>query len=212
MKLIVGLGNPGREYVGTRHNVGFEVIEMLAKRHAFGVSKQAFRGAVYDGRFGDERVLLLRPLTYMNLSGDSVAEACRFHKIEPSDVIIISDDVALPRGRLRLRMKGSAGGHNGLANIIARLGTNEIARVRIGVGAGRQADLRDHVLGRFKGEEIPIIEDACILGADAIEYAVANGFEAAMNRYNIGERSTSAGPDESNTPEQPADESRRPPS
>lgn len=188
MKLIVGLGNPGQEYAGTRHNVGFEVIERLARRHGITVTKRAHRSVMGEGRIGAERVLLVRPLTYMNLSGEAVASIARFYKIEPQDVIVILDDVALPPGRLRLRYKGSAGGHNGLANILQRLNTQEAPRIRIGVGAARPGEMVGHVLSRFRKEELPLIEDSYERAADAVEVALSEGFETAMNRFNVGEK------------------------
>ncbi len=188
MKLIVGLGNPGAQYVGTRHNIGFDIIEVLSKRHAISVSKRDFKGVYGDGTIGTERVFLLRPMTYMNLSGQSVVALSQFYKIAPQDVIVILDDVALEVGRLRLRYKGSAGGHNGLANIIQLMGTDEIARVRVGVGASRQGDMINHVLGKFRKEEQEEMGIACEVASDAIEYALREGFPNAMNRYNAGSK------------------------
>ena len=185
MKLIAGLGNPGAEYSGTRHNVGFEVIELLGKRHRITVAKREHKSVLGDGVIGGERVLLARPMTFMNLSGDAVSELCRYFKIEYEDVIVILDDVALPPGRLRLRMQGSAGGHNGLANILQRLQTQNIPRIRIGVGSPRPGQLINHVLSRFQLDEIPTIQEACETAADAVELAVQSGFELAMNRFNF---------------------------
>lgn len=188
MKLIVGLGNPGAEYVGTRHNVGFEVIHILAARHRIVVAKRDFKSVLGEGAIAGERVILARPSTFMNLSGEAVAGIARFYKLLPSDVIVISDDVALPAGKLRLRFKGSAGGHNGLANIISHLNTQEFPRVRVGVGAARPGDLIGHVLSRFRKEELPMMQEGYDRAADAIEIAVAEGFETAMNRCNLAER------------------------
>ncbi|MCX6378912.1 MAG: aminoacyl-tRNA hydrolase [Armatimonadetes bacterium] len=194
MKLIVGLGNPGTEYAGTRHNVGFDVVEYLAKRHGIAISKRNFKGVYGEGFIGTEKVLLLRPMTYMNLSGQAVSAICHFYKIATQDVLVILDDVAMDTGRLRLRYKGSAGGHNGLANIIQLMGTDEIPRVRVGVGASRQGDMVNHVLGKFRKEEKEEIEVAYQLASDAIEYAVREGFEKAMNRYNISSKPTKETP------------------
>ncbi len=188
MKLIVGLGNPGAEYAGTRHNVGFEVIDILAARHHITVSKRDFRSVIGEGAIGRERVILARPSTFMNLSGEAVAAIARFYKLDAADVIVISDDVALPTGRLRLRYKGSAGGHNGLANIIAHLNTQEFARVRVGVGAARPGDLIGHVLSRFRKEELPLMQEGYERAADAVEVALADGFETAMNRFNLTDK------------------------
>jgi PTH1 family peptidyl-tRNA hydrolase len=184
MKLIVGLGNPGTEYAGTRHNVGFEVIDELAKRHHLAVTKRSFRSLVGEGQIGGQRTLLAKPQTYMNVSGEAVAAIARFYKIAPADIIVLLDDVALPPGRLRLRYKGSAGGHNGLDNILTLLHTQEVPRIRLGVGAARPGDMRNYVLSRFRGEEIETIRQAIERAADAVECALAEGFETAMNRFN----------------------------
>jgi peptidyl-tRNA hydrolase, PTH1 family len=187
MKLIVGLGNPGAGYAGTRHNVGFEVIEILAKRHHIAVTKRNFRAVYGEGTIGDEKVLLARPMTYMNLSGEAVGAMARFYKIAPEDVIVILDDVALPPGRLRLRFKGSAGGHNGLENILRHLNTQDVPRVRLGVGSAKPGGMVGHVLSRFRKEELPLIQETEERAADAIECALAEDFELAMNRFNVGE-------------------------
>ena len=134
MRLVIGLGNPGAEYAGTRHNVGFEVIELLARRHGISVSKRDFKAVLGDGVIAGERVILARPMTYMNLSGEFRGALARYYRLEPEQIIVISDDIALPTGQLRLRYQGSAGGHNGLANIIEMLGTTEFPRIRIGRG------------------------------------------------------------------------------
>jgi PTH1 family peptidyl-tRNA hydrolase len=186
MKLIVGLGNPGAEYAGTRHNVGFEVIELLARRHSIPVTKRHFRAVLGEGMIGGERVLLARPMTYMNLSGEAAAAIARFYKIAPQDVIVILDEMALPLGRLRLRYKGSAGGHNGLENILKHFGTQEVPRIRLGVGAARPGEMIGHVLSRFRKEELPVMQEAYERAADAVEGALAEGFENAMNRFNVG--------------------------
>lgn len=184
MKLIVGLGNPGTQYANTRHNVGFEIVEILAKRHAISISKRNFKGVYGEGFIGAEKAILLRPMTYMNLSGQSVSAISAFYKIAPQDILTILDDVALETGKLRLRYKGSAGGHNGLANIIQLMGTDEIPRIRVGVGAARPGDMVNHVLGKFRKEEREEMNVACEIAADAIEYALREGFEKAMNQYN----------------------------
>ncbi|MDE2126033.1 MAG: aminoacyl-tRNA hydrolase [Armatimonadetes bacterium] len=186
MFLVVGLGNPGREYAGTRHNVGFQVIEQLAARHGIAVARRQFQGAVGVGRIGDARVVLLRPLTFMNLSGTSVAAAVRYHHVELSHIVVVMDDVNLPLGKLRLRSQGSAGGHNGLQNVMERLDTQSVPRIRIGVGGSRSADLVQHVLSRFRKEEQAEMDIACELAADAVEFAIQHGFELAMTRFNPG--------------------------
>ncbi len=188
MKLIVGLGNPGSEYEGTRHNVGFEVIDLLARRHNIAVSKRNFKGVYGEGSVCGEKVMLMRPMTYMNLSGEAVGAMTRFYKIEPADVWVILDEVALAPGRIRLRFQGSAGGHNGLTSILTTLHTQEVPRIRIGVGAARPGAMVGHVLGRFRKEEIPLIEEAYVRSADAVECALAEGFERAMNRFNLSDK------------------------
>jgi PTH1 family peptidyl-tRNA hydrolase len=185
MKLIVGLGNPGAEYRGTRHNVGFEVIEELADRHAIPVRKRALRSVLGDGIVEQEKVILARPMTYMNLSGEAAAAICRMYRIEPRDVIVIVDDVALPVGRLRLRLKGSSGGHNGLSSIEQHLRTQEYPRIRIGVGSAENGQLVGHVLGRFKPAEREAVSASIDRAADAVEAALREGFEKAMNLFNV---------------------------
>ena len=184
MKLIVGLGNPGREYEHTRHNVGFQVAEELARRyratlkaHAKWKARAAKVAEIGDG------VLLAEPTTFMNLSGWAVREIVAFHKLAPSDVLVVVDDADLPLGRLRMRTGGSAGGHNGLKSIIQELGTVEFPRLRVGVG--RQAgELKNHVLGRFSAEEKAHIDAAVKRAADAAELFATESVLAAMNRYN----------------------------
>ncbi len=184
MKLIVGLGNPGAEYEGTRHNVGFEAITLLAARHNVAVNKRNFRAVYGEAQIGSEKVLLVRPMTFMNLSGESVGAICRFYKIPAEDVFVIYDDIALEVGRIRLRFQGSAGGHNGMANIIQHLGTPEIPRIRIGVGSVENGTMIKHVLGKFRPDERPVITEACERAGDAVEYALSDTFVNAMNRYN----------------------------
>ncbi len=184
--LIVGLGNPGSGYTGTRHNVGFAVIDELSHRHGIAVSRRQFQAVYGEGRIEQARVLLARPMTYMNLSGDAVAAMCRYYRVTPSQIIVILDDLNLPAGKLRLRMKGSAGGQNGLANILLRLDTQEVPRIRIGIGAPKPGQQVDYVLSRFAKEELPLIEEAVKQAADAVACAVSEGFEMAMNRFNTG--------------------------
>ena len=187
MKLIVGLGNPGAEYAGTRHNIGFEVIDVLARRHNIAVAKRNFKAVYGEGVVGGEKVILARPMTFMNLSGEAVSAIARFYKIETPDILIVLDDIALPVGRLRLRFKGSSGGQNGLDNIIKHLGTQDVLRARIGVGNAPPGDMRGHVLSRFRKEELPLVEEAVQVAADAIECALKEGFDIAMNRFNISD-------------------------
>ena len=185
MKLVVGLGNPGGKYEGTRHNVGFAAVDLLAKRH--GLEWQAApRGAealIANWRAGG--AILAKPLTFMNLSGGAMVGLLQFYKIELADLLVLVDEAQLETGRLRIRPDGSAGGHNGLKSAIAWLGTHAFPRLRIGVGRGdTRRDLADHVLARFEPEERSVIEDAIGRAADAAELFVAEGVQAAMNRFN----------------------------
>lgn len=185
MKLVAGLGNPGRRYQATRHNVGFAVADELARR-AGAVFELGRANAltVRTGR-GEAAVLLVKPLTLMNLSGEAVADLARYFRIAPPDILVVADDVNLPLGRLRLRARGSAGGHNGFRSIIGLLGSEEFPRLRIGVGRGDpRRELADHVLARFDDDEAPDVEAGVARAADAVECFIAEGIEAAMNRYN----------------------------
>jgi peptidyl-tRNA hydrolase, PTH1 family len=193
MKLIVGLGNPGEKYRGTRHNVGFEVLDLLARRAHVGFDTAPVEAVQAKWRRPDEVVLLVKPLTFMNLSGAAVAELARFYKIEVPDLLVISDDVNLPLGRLRARATGSEGGHNGLRSIAESLGTIDYSRLRIGVGRGdMRRDLADHVLARFAPDELPGIEGAIARGADAAEMWISEGLAKMMNMYNRAEEESSS--------------------
>ena len=185
MKLIVGLGNPGRKYAGTRHNVGFDVLDMLAGRFRIDweSAPRGVEALVARDRAAD--TLLAKPLTFMNLGGPAVVGLLQFYKIELPDLFVVVDDVNLELGRLRARAAGSAGGHNGLKSIIGALGSQEFARVRVGVGGGEpRRDLADHVLGRFAVEERPIVAEAVTRTADAAELFVNEGIAPVMNRFN----------------------------
>ena len=187
MKLIVGLGNPGREYRDTRHNVGFMVVEEIARRHgidwASGPSQIA--ETLIGKRFGDEPLMVAKPLTYMNNSGDAVGGLVRYFNVTPDDLIVVVDEAALPFGKLRARPRGSAGGHNGLKSIIERLGTTEFSRLRLGVGRGDgRRDLADHVLARFERSEQAELETLITRAADAAEMFAAEGISNVMNVYN----------------------------
>jgi PTH1 family peptidyl-tRNA hydrolase len=178
------LGNPGAPYRGTRHNVGFDVLDVLAGRHGltFRVSGDV---AGAEWRRPDEKVLLLKPLTFMNLSGQAVSAVLGFYKIAVDDLLVVCDDVNLPLGRLRARARGSEGGHNGLRSIAEQLGTTEYARLRVGVGRGNtERELSDHVLGKFAPDERPEIEDAVIRAADAVELFVDQGLAKVMASFN----------------------------
>ena len=185
MYLIVGLGNPGNQYNGTRHNAGFAVLDALAEKHRISVDTKKHKGLVGKGMIGAEKVILLKPQTFMNLSGESVREAMDFYKIDPEDILIVYDDISLKPGQLRLRGKGSAGGHNGIKNIILHMKTQEFPRVKVGVGEKPpRMDLVDHVLGHFQGEEKKAFETAIPEAVQAIEVFLADGMDVAMNRFN----------------------------
>ncbi len=185
MKLVVGLGNPGKKYEGTRHNVGFRVVAELARKHGQSGPRQAFQGEVVEAQIDSQKVLLLAPHTLMNLSGGSVLAARDFYKIALEDLIVVGDDLNLPLGKLRFRSGGSSGGQRGLENILHRLGTDEVPRLRVGIGSpppGR--DAADYVLGRFKKDEQPIIEEAIWRAADAVTLWTREGMAVSMNKYN----------------------------
>jgi PTH1 family peptidyl-tRNA hydrolase len=186
--LIVGLGNPGREYQETRHNVGFRVVELLGQRHGIDLKKHRHQAAYGEGRIAGQAVLLAKPLTFMNLSGLAVAALARYHNVTPAHVLVLCDDVNLPLGRLRLRASGTAGGHNGLKSIIGSLGTADFPRLRIGVGTPDGGAMVDHVLGRFNRAEGEAIAAALDFAADAVELFLREGIEVAMNRYNPVEK------------------------
>jgi len=191
LKAIFGLGNPGTEYRRTRHNVGFEVIDDLARRWRVDL-KSSWKRKARLAAVKNRDVLLVQPQTFMNLSGASVAGIMAFYKLAPADVLIVVDEVQLPLGKLRVRPSGSAGGHNGLKSVIASIGS-DFPRLRIGVGRGNeQWDLSDHVLGKFTADELPVVERAVKRAADAVETFITEGVLAAMNQFNAVEKE---GPD-----------------
>jgi len=184
MKLIVGLGNPGKPYERTRHNIGFRVADELSRRWQIPVTRQRFSGHAGSGLAQGQQVLLLKPATFMNLSGRSVREAMTFHKIAPEDLLVVADDLALPLARLRIRGRGSAGGHNGLASIVAELGSEEFARLRIGIAWVEGQRMVSHVLGEFSPEEEPQVTQAVARAADVAECWLTEDVQAAMNKFN----------------------------
>jgi peptidyl-tRNA hydrolase, PTH1 family len=185
MKLVAGLGNPGPKYEDTRHNVGFAVVDLLARRHHVEWEAAPRGTEALIGRWRARDVVLSKPLTFMNLSGTAIVGLLQFYKIELADALVIVDEVQLEIGRTRLRPEGSAGGHNGLKSIIASLGTGQFPRLRIGVGRGdHRRDLADHVLARFETDERAIIDEVIVRAADAAEMFIDEGIVAAMNRYN----------------------------
>ena len=186
MYLIAGLGNPGKQYERTRHNMGFDTVDELVDRHRIpgsGIQHKAMYG---KGMIAGEKVILAKPLTYMNLSGDSVREFINYYKIDPeTELIVIYDDIDLEPGQIRIRKKGSAGGHNGMKSIIAQLGTQNFYRIKVGVGAKPAGwDLADYVLGRFSTQEREEVDKAIGEAADAVEVILSEGIDAAMNKYN----------------------------
>lgn len=185
MKLIVGLGNLGRKYDQTRHNVGFEVLDRLAGRFGDGAAKDKFDGRLMESRIGDERVLLLWPHTFMNRSGQSVGPAVEFFKLELADLLVVCDDFNLPLGKLRFRREGSAGGQNGLADIVRRLGTEEFSRLRVGIGpVPENWDAADFVLGKFAASEKETVNEIIGRAVDGAECWVTEGIASCMNRFN----------------------------
>ena len=185
MKLIVGLGNPGRKYQGTRHNVGFEVVAEVARRHVSEKPKVKFHGEVVESRIGGERVVLLCPATYMNRSGTSVLAARDFYKLADDEILIVCDDIHLPLAKLRVRVKGSSGGQKGLADVIRRLGNEEVSRLRIGVGTPPEGwDAAGYVLGKFTKEEQTEVGPAILRAADAAVVWARDGIADCMNQYN----------------------------
>lgn len=185
MYIIAGLGNPTKEYDKTRHNVGFSVIDALADQYNIDVSERKHKALCGRGAIEGQKVVLMKPQTFMNLSGESIRAAVDFYKVDPEDIIIIYDDISLEPGQLRIRMKGSAGGHNGIKNIIAHLGTQEFPRIKVGVGAKPpRMDLADYVLSRFSQGEQRLMDDAFKEAADAAVMMMTDGAERAMNHFN----------------------------
>ncbi len=185
MKLVVGLGNPGRRYEGTRHNVGYAVLAELVRRHGTTAPREKFHGEVVEADLGGQKALLLRPLTFMNRSGISVQEAVSFYKLANEELLVLCDDLNLPVGKLRIRAGGSSGGQKGLDDIIGRLGTDEFSRLRVGIGAAPENwDWADYVLSRFAPGELPAIEQAVERSADAVAAWAREGVEFCMNQYN----------------------------
>ena len=184
--IVVGLGNPGPKYDWTRHNVGFLVIDELADRANIPVQRVKYKALTNTTKLGGKSVLLMKPVTYMNLSGEAVGQATRFYKVPPERVLVISDDVSLPQGKLRIRRSGSAGGHNGLKNIIAHLGTDQFPRVKVGVGNKPRpdSDMAAWVLGKFTGPDKEAMEAAVKKAADAVTCLIEQGADKAMAQFN----------------------------
>ena len=183
MFLIVGLGNPGREYENTRHNIGFAAIDVIAEKYNIDINRTKFKGEYGEGFINGNKVILLKPYTFMNLSGESVREAIDFYKLTEDQVLIIYDDISLELGRLRIREKGSAGGHNGIKSIINHMGTDVFTRIKIGVGAPK-GDLVNHVLGKFSKDEVNILKQTLDAVTEATADIIDNGAKDAMNNFN----------------------------
>ena len=183
MFLIVGLGNPGREYDGTRHNIGFEAIDYISSKNNIDINKSKFKGMFGEGFIKGQKVILLKPTTYMNLSGESIREVINFYKIDNYKIIVIYDDISLEIGKLRIREKGSAGGHNGIKSIIANMGTDVFPRIKIGVGQPK-GDLVSHVLGRFNKDEEEDLKEVIEASNKATEIIIQYGAKQAMNELN----------------------------
>lgn len=191
MKMVAGLGNPGKEYVGTRHNVGFAVVDAVAEALSIVVKRRKFGARFGEGAFDNDKLILLKPWEFMNRSGRSVAEAAGFYKLPLEALLVVTDDMALEPGKIRLRAKGSAGGHNGLKDIIEELGTEDFARLRVGIGSAQSKNTdyaspsaRDYVLGRFEPQEKVVIGNAIVRARDAVICWLQNGIDSAMNEFN----------------------------
>lgn len=187
VKLIVGLGNPGKQYAATRHNVGFMVVDYLAEKLGVKVDKIKFKSVLGEGFAGTEKIVLAKPQTYMNLSGEALLDMVQWYKLDPQDILVIYDDLDLPAGKLRLRMKGSAGGHNGMKSIIYLIQSDDFPRLRIGIGRPQNENIEtvNHVLGKFDEEEAKIMGEAVAKAAEAVMAVLDKGVEKAMNEVNV---------------------------
>ena len=187
MKLIVGLGNPGREYEATRHNVGFMVVDYLAEKWTATIGKTQLKALVGEGKFNNEKIILAKPITYMNLSGEAVGALLRWHKLGPEDLIVVYDDLDLQPGKLRVRAQGSAGGHNGIKSIIQHLGTDTFPRLKVGIGRPHPGqDTADYVLNRFASGERELMVQTIARAVEAVEVIITQGVIQAANLYNGG--------------------------
>ncbi|ATD53870.1 aminoacyl-tRNA hydrolase [Clostridium chauvoei] len=183
MFLVVGLGNPGKEYDKTRHNIGFECVDYLSSKYNIELNRIKFKGIYGEGFINNKKVVLLKPTTFMNLSGESIREIVNFYKLEPEEIIVIYDDISLEVGKIRIREKGSAGGHNGIKSIIKNLSTEVFPRVKVGVGQPK-GDLVSHVLGKFSKEEEEILKESIQASAEAVEIIIKEDTKEAMNKLN----------------------------
>ncbi len=183
MYLIVGLGNPGKEYENTRHNIGFGVVDYLADKYNIDINRTKFKGVYGEGFIANKKVIILKPTTYMNLSGESISEVVNFYKLDNEEVIVVYDDISLPIGKMRIRPTGSAGGHNGIKSTISSLGSDVFPRVKVGVGQPKH-DLVSHVLGKFSKEDNDILTKTIPAACEAIEEIIRNDVKEAMNKFN----------------------------
>ncbi len=190
MYVIAGLGNPGRQYEQTHHNMGFITIDYLAEKLGISVNKIKFKALTAETVYNGQKLILLKPQTYMNLSGESIREIVQFYKLPPENLVVIYDDIDLDAGKIRIRAKGSAGTHNGMRNIVFQLQTDEFPRIRIGIrgGMSEKMQLRDFVTGGFTKEEVPLLEDAVSRAADAVLCFVTDGINTCMNKYNVRDK------------------------
>lgn len=204
MYVIAGLGNPGRQYEQTHHNMGFITIDYLAEKLGISVNKIKFKALTAETVYNGQKIVLLKPQTYMNLSGESIREIVQFYKLPPENLIVIYDDIDLDTGKIRIRAKGSAGTHNGMRNIVFQLQTDEFPRIRIGIrgGMSEKMQLRDFVTGGFTKEEVPLLEDAVSRAADAVLCFVTDGINTCMNKYNVRDKK----PKEAKEPKEEKDE------
>lgn len=185
MYIIVGLGNPGKEYEKTRHNTGFMVIDELAKYIGIEVNKKKFKAEIGEGNINGEKVILVKPQTYMNNSGECIIELVKYYKIDLENIIVVYDDIDLDVGRIRIRKSGSAGTHNGMRSIIHYLDNTAFPRIRVGIGKNQVGDLVSHVLGKFRGEELEIMSESINKASEASRIIVSEGIDIAMNKMNI---------------------------
>ena len=185
MYIIAGLGNPGKKYEQTRHNMGFLAVDFLAEKYDIKVNKIRFRALTGEGRIAGQKVLLLKPQTYMNLSGESVRLALEYYKVSPQELIVIYDDIDIQAGMIRIRKKGSAGTHNGMRNILYHIRTEDFPRIRVGIGSGRKEDMINYVTGSVPKDEITLLKEAADKAACGASCIVEKGIEKAMNEYNI---------------------------
>lgn len=185
MYIIAGLGNPGKKYEETRHNMGFMAVDFLAEKYDIKVNKIRFRALTGEGRIAGQKVLLLKPQTYMNLSGESIRLALEYYKVNPQELIVIYDDIDIQAGMIRIRKKGSTGTHNGMRNILYHIRTEDFPRIRVGIGSGRKEDMIDYVTGSVPKNEITLLKEAADKAACGAACIVEKGIEKAMNEYNI---------------------------